>query len=123
MPLYIYKNPETEEIVEVIQTMREDHVYIDDTGLQWRRIFTVPQASIDTQIDPFSQKAFLDKTTGSGTVGDLWDRSSDLSEQRKSIVGEGTDPVKDKTFDKWSAKRGGKKHNLDRRGRKKEITF
>ena len=51
MPIYIYKNPDTEEYKEVIQTMNEEHIYIDEFGLEWKRVFTVPHASIDTKDD------------------------------------------------------------------------
>ena len=30
MPIYVYKNPITNESIEVIQSMTEDHVYIDE---------------------------------------------------------------------------------------------
>jgi hypothetical protein len=46
-----------------------------------------------------------------GTIGDLWDRSAELSEKRSKIYGK--DPVKDKYFKDWSKKRKGKKHPLD----------
>ena len=50
MPIYIFKNPITGKVKEVIQKMNDDHVYFDEEGTQWNRIFTSPQASMDTQI-------------------------------------------------------------------------
>jgi hypothetical protein len=42
--------------------MNDEKIYIDENGTKWNREFTVPQASIDVNIDPFSKKAFMDKT-------------------------------------------------------------
>jgi hypothetical protein len=41
-------------------------------------------------------------------MGDLWDRSAELSAKRKDKMGK--DPVKEKYFENWSKKRKGKKH-------------
>ena len=58
MPLYTYQHPETEECIDIVQSMSEDHIYVDKTGLKWKRVFYAPQASIDANIDPFSKKDF-----------------------------------------------------------------
>ena len=41
MPIYIYQNPITEEVIEVVQSMSEDHIYFDESGLKWKRVFVV----------------------------------------------------------------------------------
>ena len=46
MPIYLYQHPHTEEIIEVFQTMSEEHVYHDDSGLQWKRVFSSPCATV-----------------------------------------------------------------------------
>ena len=113
MPLYTYQHPETEEHIDVIQSMKEDHIYIDDTGLKWKRVFHSPQASIDANIDPFSKKDFKDKVENKkGSYGDLLDRSKELSQARKDKAG--IDPVQQKYFKEYSNKRRGLKHPLDR---------
>ena len=33
MPLYTFVNPHTEEEIDVTQSMKEPHVYIDENGL------------------------------------------------------------------------------------------
>ena len=112
MPQYVYKNTETEEYREIFQTMKEVHEYFGEDGLEktWIRVFTSPQASIDSHIDPFSSKQFVDKTANKkGTQGDLWDRSKDLSESRAQLNG-GVDPVKQKYFENYSKTRKGAKH-------------
>ena len=57
MPIYIFQNPNTKEIKEIIQSMNEEHIYIDSNGLKWDRIFASPQTSIkDTKLDFRSKK-------------------------------------------------------------------
>ena len=62
MPLYTYEHPVTSETIDVVQSMKEEHVYVDEKGVQWKRVFYSPQASIDSQTDPFDIKAFLYNT-------------------------------------------------------------
>lgn len=111
MPIYLFQNPKTGKIKEIVQPMNIDHVY-SEAGIKWERIFTIPQASIDTEIDAFSEDSFKKKTAGKKeTIGDLMDRSKELSEKRQSIAG--TDPVQNKFFEDYSKTRKGKKHPKD----------
>ena len=110
MPIYIYKHPDEEEYIEVLQTMAQDHEYFDSDGLEWKRVFTVPNASIDSQIDPYSKKDFVDKTANKkGTFGDMMDHSKEMSQMRAESNG-GVDPVKEKYYKDYSSKRKGAKH-------------
>lgn len=110
MPLYTYKNPETGDLIDVLQSMNEKHSYIDENGLEWKRVFQVPNASIDSQIDPHSNTAFIDATKNKkGTYGDLLDKSKELSEKRAKTYG-GSDPIKEKFFKDYSAQRNGAIH-------------
>ena len=109
MPEYIYEHPETGEQVIVLQSVHEAHVY-EIEGVKYNRVYTVPQASIDTHIDPFSPKEFREKAKASN-VGDFWDRSKELSEIRTAK--EGKDPVKEQFFKDYSARRKGAKHPQD----------
>ena len=109
-PIYIYKHPENEKHIEVFQTMMEDHVYVDSDGLEWKRIFTIPNASIDSQIDANSSKEFIEKTANKkGTVGEMMDYSKELSQVRAEKNG-GVDPIKEKYYKDYAAKRKGAKH-------------
>ena len=88
--------------------MDEDHVYIDENGVTWSRKWTLPNAQIDADIDPFDKTAFLQKTSSEkGTLGDLWDRSREMSERRKQKNG-GKDPVKEAYKKQWSKERKGR---------------
>ena len=112
MPLYLYQNKKTGEIREVLQSMNEVHEYNGEKGNEksWKRIFTIPQASIDTKQDPFSTNDFLDRTRSKkGTYGNMLDYSKELSEKRASVMG-GVDPVKQNYYKEYSKNRRGAKH-------------
>jgi len=109
MPIYIYKHPEKEEYIEVLQGMNDEHVYEQD-GLAWERVFLAPNASIDSDVDPFNGRQFVDVTAAKkGTMGDMLDYSKELSQKRASVNG-GVDPVKEKYYKKYSDERNGAKH-------------
>ena len=109
MPIYLYQHPENERVIEIVQGMNEEHTYTDEEGVKWNRVFTSPNAAIDLDVDPFSTTQFLDKTANAGTMGELWDRSSELSQKRADQCG-GVDPHKKDYFKDYSKKRGGSKH-------------
>jgi len=112
MPLYLYQNKKTGEIREILQSMNEVHEYNGEKGSEksWERIFTIPQASIDTKQDPFSTNDFLDRTKSKkGTYGNMMDYSKELSEKRASVMG-GVDPVKQNYYKEYSKNRRGAKH-------------
>jgi len=116
MPQYLYQNPKTKEIIELIQSIHDKHEYIDENGLKWNRIFTVPEINTQDRLTEKSTEKDFARITSSqkGTVGDLWDRSQELSQKREKVYGE--DKVKKKYFENWSKKRKGKIHpksNLD----------
>lgn len=108
MPVYLFKNPNTEEIVHVVQSMNDDHEY-SENGVKFERVFTIPNATIDDNIDPNSSQAFIEKTGKmKGTLGEIWDYSQELSNKRKKMYGE--DPVRQKAESKYSSKRKGMKY-------------
>ena len=102
MPYYLFSNPDTEEIREIFFHMNDEKVYIDENNLKWNREFVVPQASMDTNIDPYSKRAFMDKTNKAGTFGEMMDLSKELSEKRG---GSKNDPVKKDYSKDWKKKR------------------
>lgn len=111
--IYIYKHPKKEKYLEVVQGVHEVHEYFDKKGLKWERVFTAPNIGIDTKIDEFSQAQFIDKTKNAkGSIGDLMDRSRELSEKRASRNG-GVDPIKQKFFDNYAKERKNKRHPSD----------
>ncbi len=103
--IYLFKNPESDEVVEVDQPMKAKHVYVVD-GVKWDRIFTLP--ALVTQgfkINPFSSKDFIARTQGNGTVGDMFDRAEEMSAMRTAKMG--YDPIQDQSDKEYSKKRHG----------------
>jgi len=112
MPIYEYQHPETEELIQVSQRMEDDHMYSDEKGTEWIRIFYAPNAAQNTRIDDFSSTDFVNKTRDKGmTMGQLWYESSEASKKREKKLGK--DPVKEKHFKNYSKKRSGMKHEKD----------
>lgn len=113
MPLYLYENKETGEVLEVLQSMNDTHEYNgedeSEKGL-WRRIYVNPNMSTDTKLDPFSESSFRASTVGKNdTYGQLFERSAEASEMRAQQAG-GIDPVKQKSYDDYSKMTNGKTH-------------
>jgi len=119
MPIYIYENPQTGKIKEVVQGINEDHVY-SEGKIKWQRIWTSPNASVDTlsNIDCDSERQFLNKTKNmKGTVGDIMDLSTELGQKRQKLKGK--DNISAKYYKDWQKRRGGKMHPDD--PKKKDI--
>lgn len=115
MPRYDFQHSETQEIHEVFFHMNDIKVYKglngDEEG-KWVRLFHVPLAAIDTQLDPNDKNQFIRRAEKYKTIGSVIDKSRELSDiraQRNEV-----DPQKRAFFDKYSADRGGKKHLQDR---------
>lgn len=89
--------------------MLEEHRY-SENGVEWRRVFMPPQLAMGARSNDTSERAFIEKTRNMrGSIGDLWDYSSELSQKRAQK--EGKDVVKEKFYEDFSKKRGGKVHS------------
>jgi hypothetical protein len=110
MPIYLYQNPKTGKVKEIIQSVHDIHEY-SENGIKWDRIFTAPELNTFEKLGAESTARQFSELTGKqkGTMGDLWDRSKELSDKRKKLYG-GADPVKKKYYQDWSKKRKGKVH-------------
>jgi hypothetical protein len=109
MPLYTFEHPKTKKTIDLVQSMNAPHEYTDEKGVKWNRVFSKPNASVDTSIDPFSAKDFINKTNKKGmTVGDMWDISAGLSDKREKKAGK--DAVKEKAIKDYAKKCHGKLH-------------
>jgi hypothetical protein len=104
--------------------MSDAHVYYGPDGKEkglWRRVFVNPNLSSDTNVDPFSQKSFLNSTINKNdTYGNLFDRSKEASEIRASKNG-GKDPIKEKYYENYSKKRNGKLHPAQQKEKFKQA--
>jgi fatty-acid desaturase len=105
MPNYLFENLKTKETKEFFFHMNDKK---EVEG--WVRIWTNPHAQIDTDIDPTSARDFADKTSKKNyNLGELWDKSAELSEKREKKMGK--DFVKEKTIKDYE-KRTEIKHPL-----------
>lgn len=113
MGIYIYHHDEKNETVEVVQKMNDVHVYSGTSGNEegWRRIYTVPQACVDSDFDPRNKDEFIRRGAKYSTLGDLMDKSRELSEKRAEK--EGFDPKRREFFDEYARARKGKRHPQD----------
>jgi hypothetical protein len=93
MPNYLFQNNQTKEVKDFFFHM-DDSKVVDG----WTRLFTIPTASIDTQINPDSASSFINITKNKNyTIGDLWSKSAELNEKR----GGENDPIKQKALKKY----------------------
>ena len=115
MPLYSFvkvSDPNVKE--DVFFTMKEvpkvSEIIKDDDGVEWKRVFTLPYAGVDTQIDHNNPNDFIEKTGKKrGTYGNILDASKKLSEKRAKER-DGVDPVQQKFFKNYSKERFGIQH-------------
>jgi len=117
MPEYLFEHLKTHEVRTVFFHMNDDKVYrgpggTDDPSL-WKRVWTKPLASVDTRVDPYSSRDFVKATNKRGSVGDLYDRSKEMSLKRAEK--EGSDPVRKTFYEGYSKRRHGAKHPEQRR--------
>lgn len=83
----------------------------------WKRIWTKPLMATDSQpLDIYSAKDFARVTNKGGQVGDLWQRSAELSAAREAK--DGKDSIKQTFYDEYAKKRKGYRHSEEVR----EIT-
>ena len=109
MPTYLYFDPENEsDIIEVVQSINENHSQYTKDGKTYLRLYTIPNMAVDTICDPNSASDFVRATNKKGTIGELMDRSAELSAKRADK--EGVDPVKEKFYDNYSKARAGSIH-------------
>lgn len=111
MGIYLYENPKTGRVVEVVQGMNDVHEFTDEQGIKYARVFLSPLTSVDTKVDPWSKKDWMKRTNKHMSVGDMMDESAQLSEKRAAKAG--LDPVKQKVFDAYK-KKTGKNHPEDK---------
>lgn len=108
--MYVFENPNTGEEVEVFFAMNDAKEYTGSDGLKWNRVLLSPQLNTEASINPWSNDDFVNKTANTkGTLGDLMDRSEELSRIRADR-NDGLDPVKEKYYKKYSKDRKGAKH-------------
>jgi hypothetical protein len=82
---------------------------------------TYVQAASNTDISPFDNKAFVEKTGRmKGTWGNLESYSAEMSEKRAKLAG-GLDPVKEKYFNERKKLTGLEHHEVKKRKAKENL--
>lgn len=114
MGIYIYHHDEKNETIEVVQKMNDVHVYSGVSGNEegWRRVYSSPQLSVDTDFDPRNKQEFIRRGEKYKDLGSLIDKSLELSEKREQK--DGKDEVKEKFFADYKKSRNGKEHPLNK---------
>ncbi len=119
MPYYIFEDPISGKTIEVFQKMEDSHVY-EEGGRKWNRIFTSPNATIDSQIDPYSSKDFNAKMASKKhNVGNMWDAAKELSIKRTDNTG--YDPIKQKFYENYEKKNRRKHPDLRKKDAIKNL--
>lgn len=113
MPILEFQHVKTGKVESVYFKPDQPREYNGPNGKQkgkWKRVWSAPNAAVDTRVDPHSQADFVRATAkGKGQMGDLWDRAAELSHERASRNG-GVDPVKEKFYERYSKKHKGTRH-------------
>jgi hypothetical protein len=121
MPMYSFISDKG-KIEEVFFGMNDEKIYNGKDGKEigkWKRLWTVPNASFDSvPLDPYSAKDFARVTNKGGSVGDLFDRSAELSEKR--VQKDGIDTFKEGFYKEYKKKHKGNEHPEQRRERAKK---
>ena len=128
MGLYLFSNPSNEnEIVEVVMSIHDKHEYHKD-GVKWDRVYTKPTSSIDSKINPFDDKANLNKIAQTkGTLGDIIDYSAEQSRKRSEKLGT-VEPKKKKYWEndeksRWKKCLEERKHLLKEKVKDSVLKF
>lgn len=110
MPLYTFSHPDTGEYIDVFFHMNDAKIYVDKDGTEWVREYYSPELNTSGKTNPWDKKQFVEKTGNTkGTVGDLLDRSAELSKERASQNG-GVDPLKENYYNRYTKERNGAIH-------------
>ncbi len=125
MPVLDFQS-EDGEIISVhvkLDAPKEDfqiHTRVEDKKV-FKRIYSSPLFSKDTDTGDGSKADFERTITGKNdTLGDVWKRSKDLSEQRAAKNG-GVDPVLEKYYSDYEKKNRTKHADVLKKNRQESI--
>lgn len=110
MPFFDFENIETHEIREIwIKNLTAPRVYNGEDNNEkekWKVLMCRPNMSVSSIIDPYDSKSFRAATTNKKgqTIGQLWERSAELSQKRADK--EGKDPIRQKRYAEYKKSTG-----------------
>lgn len=118
MPVIDFQHTPTGKVDSVYLTMDAPREYAGPNGDQkgeWVRLWSVPNAAVDTKLDPHSAADFVKATNKKGgTLGELYDRAAELSHERASKEG-GIDHVKQSFYADYKRRHKGVAHPQEAR--------
>lgn len=122
MPLYSFQHIDSNKIEDVFFHMDDEKIYNGKDGKEkgkWKRVWLKPQMNVDSiGLDPYSKKDFNRVTNKGGSIGDLFDRSAELSEKRTQK--DGVDTFKEGFFEDYKKKHKGNSHPEQKRAQSKK---
>lgn len=131
MPIYPFIHNETKEVVDVYIPITGDvtsfNGFDGTQSGQWKRCYDASyyntytsRGVVGVKQNAHSQKDFLKATENKNyTIGDLWERSRELSEERKAK--DGVDKVKEKFLKDYEKQHGVKHIEQVREDRKENL--
>jgi len=125
MPNYSFVRCDINQYQDFFYLMKDvpsvGKTFIDGNGVVWKRVFCIPQASIDTNLDPYSSKDFNKKFANKKgiTIGDTLDESRSLSEKRAGK--DGKDALREKHYEKYRKEHRGAEHPYEKKEKFNEL--
>jgi len=105
-PQYSFEN-EKGEVIDVVLGIHDDHSSIEKDGIEYKRVFTPPNVATDTNWNAEDSRDFVNKSSlKKGNLGNLWEKSQELSMKREKIYGE--DKFKKQSIEENRKLRGGR---------------
>jgi hypothetical protein len=101
MPSYDFKHPEKEEYIELFFSMNEEKAYIDEEGVEWKRVFTSPNVNATNRSYDPSKPIYDEKGNPMKVVpisdelirSQGFDNAADYIEWNNSMVDETKTPL------------------------------
>ena len=59
MPEYVYKHPKKEQYIELVQSVNDEHIFYDEDGLKWDRVYSPINFSTHSKIDAFDTNIIM----------------------------------------------------------------
>jgi hypothetical protein len=114
MPSYDFKHPEKEEYIELFFSMNEEKTYVDEEGVEWKRVFSSPNVNATNRSYDPSKPIYDEKGNKMKVVpitdelvrSQGFDNASDYIEWNNSMCDESKSPLAN--LDKAHAQAGDK---------------
>lgn len=115
MPLYLFEDQDGKQITVVMDTKQPIEAYHSQVvnGKTYKRVYTVPCASVDSRVGVTSDEFRRATTNKKMKVGEMQDLSKEMHLRREEK--EGIDPVKEKFYENYEKSMGQPHQNVVKR--------